>query len=290
MSNKLKDSDISSILETIDDEIDLAEIPSDIESVIDEVEISGEEIVIQDIFNYIIEEGDVNVCVDEGNSPEGNEFRNIRENFDSDDEVPLASLHGAREQGSSEVFVPPQWSEQNSMGPIKLFSGTKQGPTTIIESMPSHDNFSIFTAIVTPEIIDHIVFQTNLYAQQSGKTYIPTNSSEIRVFIGINFLMGLKHQGSYRDYWSSRPELNDSYISNLMPVKRFDWLLGNIHLNDSSVMPKKGSPTFDKLYKVQPFIGMLQERFKICYDAGEYLAVDESMIRFKGKFFINVRL
>lgn len=128
------------------------------------------------------------------------------------------------------------------------------------------------------------MFQTNLYAQQSGKIYKPTNASEIRVFIGINFLMGLKHQGSYRDYWSSGPQLNDSYISNLMPIKRFDWLLGNIHLNDSSAMPKKGSPTFNKLYKVQPFLEMLKERFKITYNAGEYLAVDESMIKFKGNY------
>lgn len=83
--------------------------------------------------------------------------------------------------------------------------------------MPSHNHFSIFEATVTPKIIDHIVLQTDLYAEQTGKIYISTNALEIRVLLGINCLMGIKSQISYPDYWSSRPELNDGYISEPGP-------------------------------------------------------------------------
>lgn len=278
MANKLKDRDISYILETIDDdEIDLAEIPSDAESIVDDVD----EQTIQEIFDNIIAEENEEDGIVEGNAEvEGNEeVGGNEEVYDSEDEVPLAALMNIEEQ-----FIPPKWNKQNSTESTQVFIGAMQGPTDIIENMSSHNNFAIFESIITSEIIEHIVFQTNLYAQQSGKYYIPTNASEIRVFIGINFLMGIKPQSSYRDYWSSRPELNDSYISQLIPVKRFDWILSNLHLNDSSLMPKRGSPEFNKLYKVQPFLDMVQERFKLCFNAGEYLAVDESMIRFKGTF------
>jgi len=60
--------------------------------------------------------------------------------------------------------------------------------------------------------------------------------------------MGIKRQASCRDYWSSAPDLHDSYISKLMSVNRFGWLLSNIHLNDNMLMPKRGDPNFDKLY------------------------------------------
>lgn len=163
------------------------------------------------------------------------------------------------------------------------FLGTNYGPSDNIKNLTSHDPINIFKELLTPKIIDHIVFQTNLYAEQSGKFYIPTSPEEILVFIGINFLMGIKPQPSYRDYWSSRPELHDEFISKLLPIKRFSWILSHIHLNDISVMPERGSPNFNKLYKVQPFLDMLLKRFQDNFDPGEYIAVDESMIKFKGR-------
>jgi hypothetical protein len=94
--------------------------------------------------------------------------------------------------------------------------------------------------------------------------------------------MGIKRQASYRDYWSSAPDLNDAYISKLMSVNRYGWLLSNIHLNDNTLMPKRGDPNFDKLYEVRPFIDALQKNFLKCYDPDDVMSVDESMILFKG--------
>lgn len=72
--------------------------------------------------------------------------------------------------------------------------------------------------------------------------------------IGINILMGITPLPSYRDYWSSAPDLLDSYISNVMTVKRIDWFLSHLHLNDESKMPTRDSSSFDKLYKVRPLL------------------------------------
>jgi hypothetical protein len=87
-----------------------------------------------------------------------------------------------------------------------------------------------------------------------------TNETEIRTFIGLNLRMGIKRQAFYRDYWSSAPDLHNPYISNLMSVNRFCWL-SNIHLNDNTLMPNRGDPNFDKLYKVRPFTDALQNNF-----------------------------
>lgn len=167
----------------------------------------------------------------------------------------------------------------------------ESGVPDFIRNMEEPTPGKLFQLFITNDLLNHIVFETNLYAQQvqqdNGKTYIPTNKTEIMAFLGINILMGIKSSPSYRDYWSSAPDLHDHYISELMNVNRFSWLLGNLHLNDNNMMPRKGSPGFDKLYKVRPFIDALEASFEKCFLLSESFAIDESMIRFKGRSTIK---
>ena len=68
-----------------------------------------------------------------------------------------------------------------------------------------------------------------------------------------------------------------------MSVKRFSWILGHLHLNDNSLQPKRGDDKFDKLYKIRPLIVHLSERFLSVFRPGKNQAVDESMVKFKGR-------
>ncbi|GFQ71033.1 piggyBac transposable element-derived protein 4 [Trichonephila clavata] len=95
--------------------------------------------------------------------------------------------------------------------------------------------------------------------------------------------MGVKRLPSYRDYWSTSDILHDPYVSSLMPVKRFTWILGNLHLNDNTLMKKKGDKDFDKLYKLRPLITHLSEKFLSVLRPSKHQAVDESMVKFKGR-------
>jgi len=184
-------------------------------------------------------------------------------------------------------FIPPIWSKNNNnMHSSPLFTSL-EGVTSIIENLPFCNPINIFNTLFNDEIMNLIVFQTNLYAQQkqtkTGKSFIRTNLSEIKTFIGINLLMGIKKQCSYRDYWSSSPDLHDSYISSLMPVNRFGWLLAHIHLNDNTVMPKKNTHNYDKLYKLRPFISILLSNFQKTYNPHQIVSIDESMVKFTGR-------
>ncbi|XP_029824862.2 piggyBac transposable element-derived protein 4 [Ixodes scapularis] len=104
----------------------------------------------------------------------------------------------------------------------------------------------------SPSLTKEVVFQTNLYAQQAGKPYTPTTEQEMRSFLGLNLLMGIKRSPSYRDYWSSVPDLHDPFISKIMTVNRFGWLLSYLHLNDNVLQPPRAHPDFDRLYKEFP--------------------------------------
>lgn len=143
--------------------------------------------------------------------------------------------------------------------------------------------YNLFLQMFPDSLIEVILFQTNLYAQQSQKPYIPATKQELKTFLGLNILMGLKRQPSYRCYWSTAPDLNDLYISKQMTVNRFGWFLTNIHCNDSSLEPKRGSPNFDKLYKLKPVIEKLRECFQKSKNVTQDLTIDESMVKFKGR-------
>lgn len=125
--------------------------------------------------------------------------------------------------------------------------------------------------------------QTNLYAKQMQSKQAPVTKDELFIFIGINILMGVKKLPSYRDYWSANIQLHDSYVASLMTVNRFGFFLSHLHINDNMKEPKRGDPTYDKLYKLRPMLDKLGETYKNCWKPGKYQSVDESMIKFKGR-------
>ena len=98
---------------------------------------------------------------------------------------------------------------------------------------------------------------------------------------------GYKRLPSYRDYWSKNIQLDDPYISPVMSVKRFYFLLSHLHLNDTTKEPKRDDPEYDKLYKVAPYLKTLSETYKSLYDPTRNQSIDESMIKFKGRCSIK---
>jgi hypothetical protein len=133
----------------------------------------------------------------------------------------------------------------------------------------------VFLVLFEDKLIEHIAFQTNLYATQTGKTFKIVTKEEMKVFLAINLLMGIKRPRSYHDCWSSHDELRDFYISSLMPVKIFSLILSNIHANDNSVMRGKGDPNFDNLYRIRPVINSLLETFKENHAPTREQAIDD---------------
>lgn len=70
-------------------------------------------------------------------------------------------------------------------------------------------------------------------------------------------------------------------------MKRFFWILSHHHLNDNSVQSKHGEENFDKLYKVRPLLSILGTNCLADVKHGQNQAIDESMIKFKGRSSIK---
>lgn len=184
----------------------LDEIPSD-GSVISES--SDEEFIAEDDFGGVME-------VEEENSE-----------WEDDDLLPLINFV----QNVTEEQT--KWSKHCVTNTIEEFR-ERTGPNISDEiDTPT----GIFLALFSEDLVNTLVFQTNLYeVQNKGINPVPTSDQEMKCFLAINIIMGIKKLPSYKDYWSSKREIRDEYISSIMSRDRFAWHLKNLDINDNMLI------------------------------------------------------
>lgn len=161
----------------------------------------------------------------------------VQSDSDSESDIPLSELARNIKANATinQAYKPPKWSRyKDSIASARSVFEEACGPADFVKHLDTPQPGNLFRLFLTDDLIEHTVFQTNLYAEQthlqSGKQYLPYNKSEIELFLGLNLIMGIKRLPSYRDYWSSALDLHDPYVSFKMTVNRFGWLLSNFHL------------------------------------------------------------
>ncbi len=126
-----------------------------------------------------------------------------------------------------------------------------------------------------PPIIPDV---NNEYAT-SDQYWKPTYGDEIKAFVGISILMGLKQMPEYNDYWSNDPMMNDSYIASRMSKNRYEKLSQFFHCSN----PADPIDNNDRINKARNFVETLDENFQHMLIPGKHLSVDEAMIKYNGR-------
>ena len=197
----------------------------------------------------------------------------IDESSDSDSESELQLQNIAPEFS---------WRKQGTAPQIFGNASFQQpfGPKiNINDKSPSEIFFLFFTTAVW----QHIVEQSNHYADHDLGMALETTVEEMKAFIGILIIMGFHCLPSMRLYWSNDQNFHVSRVTSVMTLKRFLKLMRCIHLNDNAKTPEQNSPEFDKLFKVRPLLDFLTNSFQSTFNPSRYISIDESMIRYKGR-------
>ncbi|CAF2053332.1 unnamed protein product [Rotaria magnacalcarata] len=140
-----------------------------------------------------------------------------------------------------------------------------------------------FSQFFSDGMIDHIVFQTNLYIIQSNpNSTAQTCKNEIKDFIAILLYMGVVECPSIRDYWD--PETKIILVSETMTQKRFEFLRRFIHFNDNAQQMNSN----DRFYKIRPIFDLLRHNC-LQIEPTRQQSVDEVMIAYKGTRAGNLR-
>lgn len=93
----------------------------------------------------------------------------------------------------------------------------------------------------------------------------PVVLAELKVFFGLVIGMGLVHKSSLPEYWSTDPMNDTPVFSKYMSKDRFLGILSNLHLVDNTHAIPSGRVGHDPLYKIRPFISLLDESFSKNY-------------------------
>lgn len=158
-----------------------------------------------------------------------------------------------------------------------------------------------FKLFFTDVIINKIVQETNLYAEQwieghgdylreksrsvvhvwikQGKTSV----KEFYAFLGVILNTGLIRKPTIRSYWDrSNPSQDTPWFKEHFNRECFELLIRFLHFNDNSSVPQQDDSSY-RLYKIQPIIDYFQKRFKSQYYPQRKLSINESIFGYRGK-------
>ncbi|KFM67179.1 PiggyBac transposable element-derived protein 4, partial [Stegodyphus mimosarum] len=137
--------------------------------------------------------------------------------------------------------------------------------------------------------------ETNRYASQilelrpdiSGKRkhesdWSPVTSDELQKFLGLVLLMGHIEKDSIRDYWSTDDLTDTPIFRKIMSRDRFLMILKFLHFENNKEKPDK-IMNYDRLWKIRNVFDHLKTTYKQVYSPAEELAIDEIIVKFKGR-------
>jgi len=101
-------------------------------------------------------------------------------------------------------------------------------------------------------------------------------------FIALALQIGHKLKATLHDYWSKLRQLHTLFCGETMTRDRFLHILHFLHFADISERPDEGEEYY-RLWKLRTVLGMLNEACAKFCNPSEHLAVDEVIVKFKGR-------
>ena len=95
--------------------------------------------------------------------------------------------------------------------------------------------------------------------------------------------MGLVRKGNMEKYWDHGETVKTPFFGTYMSRNTFQSILSNFQITDSANDLPRNNPNRDRLFRVRPFIDMLERTFKNAYRCGRDLSFDEGCCPFKGR-------
>ncbi len=165
-----------------------------------------------------------------------------------------------------------------SATPGPSFTATP-GPT---QDMTNKNPLDFFRLLIPDSILEEIVKQTHLYAEQIfEENDLPPRSraqmwdssqhdlSELKKFLCLIIVMESIHYPAVEDYWSISWPFASSTFSSIMKRDRFSLVLKFLYLNDNSHFIPKGQPGHDPLHKIRPFLNKFWIIFSLVFSLEE---------------------
>ncbi|KAL9976924.1 hypothetical protein ACROYT_G014267 [Oculina patagonica] len=178
-----------------------------------------------------------------------------------------------------------EWNESPDDVEVPAFT-QRVGPT---RAMPRNSSIlDYFLLLFTTELLQLIVDNTNKYAFDTDLDgemlgdFAPTSLNELKAFLGVVILIGIVKLPKISDYWSTDERFYQPGVAKVFSRDRFLQLMKYLHISDPTTLPERDDPDY-KLYRVKPVIQALAQTFEQMYNPHRAQAIDEAMVKFKGR-------
>ena len=220
------------------------------------------------------------------------------EDDDLETALKLLQLNDEMENDEDAIDFEGVWSENIYPINIKEFTGPAPGPTFSVPDNELHSPIFYADKFVPQRAINLLYTQTNLYYTQCEskkyaeqavnendegpskrqRTWYPTTSNEMILFLCILLINALHPYPEYSYYWGSSAFFSMGCIKAMMSLNRFQQILRYFHCSDNS----KSNNENDLYAKVRPFLDILVPLWKKNYNVHCEISGDEQYIKFHG--------
>lgn len=224
-----------------------------------------------------------------GESDEENEEFFDPQGSDIDEGILTSNESESEEEESDEEDEGEEmWSDALEDFDIEPFDPTISGFQ--VEIPDSASALFFFNLLFDEDLMDLVIAETNRMARQKRadkpqllEKWCDISKQEFKCYLGLSIMMGICVLPQVADYWSSDPYLQNRGVQSKMTKNRYEEISQYLHFTDSSIEPPKGSPDYDRLYKVRPIMAKVVENIQHVYYPGQNIAIDEAMTAFKGR-------
>ena len=156
------------------------------------------------------------------------------------------------------------WNE--NINPVEVSPFTEAtGPTSGVAEDGTAIDF--FYLMFPEELIEQIVAETNRYARECiamkpDREWYDTTLDEMKAFLGLHVLFGIKRLPATRLYWSEDPLISVPFVQKVMSRNRFDKLSKYFHVNNNANQVPREDAGHDKLFKVRPVLDRVVQSCK----------------------------
>ncbi|MCO5548401.1 hypothetical protein L7F22_001858 [Adiantum nelumboides] len=195
---------------------------------------------------------------------------------------------------------PPHWRSgdayevepKDTFWTLPAFSG-ERGPD-LGHTPREYSPFHLFLTLFPLDLIDHIINETNTYAEKerqrllflhdSMRRWVPMDRHSFLVFLGIALGMTLHYIPDKKYYWKDNAfgVLRYPNFGQKMSHTTFQQIKRFLHVRDNSQRPPRGTREH-KLWQLLELEDRLNHTFKKIYKLGHAITVDERIIPSKCK-------
>ncbi|XP_061079005.1 piggyBac transposable element-derived protein 4-like [Conger conger] len=182
--------------------------------------------------------------------------------------------------------------EEPDVEPPTLKFEPKHPPGPRIDTTVNWSPLSLFKLFFSSSVQHTIINNTNgnaarRLAQGARYKWSPLSVDKFYIFLSIILFSGLARTHSRADYWRREWPYNFSFPKSTMSRDRFEAIFWSLHLSDVTEdeenEKKRGTPQFDKLFKIKPLYGEIVNTCNSLFQPNKDISVDERMVASKAR-------